>query len=485
MAELRLSSKKDATGRSQVIVKFTISRESRPCFKSGVYVMPEWFQPVQDTKRGSVYGIVIPKRGKLNVLEVQSATEAKQRLDTFINRLTKVCNELLSRKEIPSREELEQAMLLTADLSIEAITYDKIAEARSKQRKKTEFLLDIEACSFFEVMEKYLVMNPQSQSREKGFKVLMRMMARYQSFVRRADKGRKDFTLNIHTIDRETIEDFFDYVKNEKALSEEYPELFKRLLKDYPAEVCTQRKSRLTERGSNTLVLLRKKLKAFFNWLYEKGVTDNMPFRGLKIGVERYGTPYYLTLEERNLIADYDFSDNKHLETQRDIFIFQCLIGCRVSDLLKMTDKNVIDGFVEYIAQKTIREKPYTVQVPLNSRASALVKKYKGVDKSGRLFPFISATKYNVAIKEVLTACGINRMVTVLNSVTGEQEQRPINELASSHMARRTFIGNIYKKVKDPNLIGVLSGHTEGSRAFARYRDIDDDVKRETVALID
>ena len=26
----------------------------------------------------------------------------------------------------------------------------------------------------------------------------------------------------------------------------------------------------------------------------------------------------------------------------------------------------------------------------------------------------------------------------------------PINEIASSHMARRTFIGNIYKLVKDP-----------------------------------
>ena len=33
-------------------------------------------------------------------------------------------------------------------------------------------------------------------------------------------------------------------------------------------------------------------------------------------------------------------------------------------------------------------------------------------------------------------------------------------------MARRTFIGNIYRKVKDPNLVSALSGHKEGSKAF-------------------
>ena len=52
-------------------------------------------------------------------------------------------------------------------------------------------------------------------------------------------------------------------------------------------------------------------------------------------------------------------------------------------------------------------------------------------------------------------------------------------------MARRTFIGNLYKKVKDPNLVGKLSGHCEGSKAFARYRDIDDDMIKEMTNLLD
>ena len=78
----------------------------------------------------------------------------------------------------------------------------------------------------------------------------------------------------------------------------------------------------------------------------------------------------------------------------------------------------------------------------------------------------------------------IDRIVTILDSVTGEEVKKPLYEVASSHMARRTFIGNLYKKVKDPNLVGSLSGHKEGSKAFARYRDIDEDMKKELVSLL-
>lgn len=80
---------------------------------------------------------------------------------------------------------------------------------------------------------------------------------------------------------------------------------------------------------------------------------------------------------------------------------------------------------------------------------------------------------------------GIDRIVTILNPLTRKEEQHPIYEIASSHMARRTFIGNLYKKVKDPNLVGALSGHKEGSKAFARYRDIDEGMKKNLVSLLE
>ena len=46
-------------------------------------------------------------------------------------------------------------------------------------------------------------------------------------------------------------------------------------------------------------------------------------------------------------------------------------------------------------------------------------------------------------------------------------------------------VGNLYKQVKDPNLVGALSGHKEGSRAFARYRKIDEDINRKAISLLE
>ena len=69
-------------------------------------------------------------------------------------------------------------------------------------------------------------------------------------------------------------------------------------------------------------------------------------------------------------------------------------------------------------------------------------------------------------IMAIFTMAGVTRNVEVRNPLTSENEIRPINKIASSHLARRTFVGNAYFKVSDPNLIGKLSGHVDGSKAF-------------------
>jgi integrase len=189
-------------------------------------------------------------------------------------------------------------------------------------------------------------------------------------------------------------------------------------------------------------------------------------------------------LEERDQILNTDFSEHPQLGIQRDIFIFQTLIGCRVSDLYRMTRRNIVNEAIEYIPKKTREGNPVTVRVPLNHKANAILERYKDY-KGAKLFPFISEQKYNVAIKRIFQEAGIDRIVTILDPLTHDEVKRPLYEVASSHLARRTFIGNIYKKVKDPNLVSALSGHKEGSKAFRRYRDIDEEMKKDLVKILD
>lgn len=328
--------------------------------------------------------------------------------------------------------------------------------------------------TFYELVEEYLSKKEFSYDHTKAIRVVARDVARYEGFIRATDKARKDFTFDVESVQREDIEDFLDYLRNEYDLSQEYPKLFERLLKDYPVGI-RKGASNLVVRGNNTLVKLAKKLKAFFRWLYDSGKIINRPFEGITIGTEKYGTPYYITIAERNKIAETDFGSSA-LNTQRDIFVFHCFIGCRVGDLIKLTKGNITNGLLVYTPHKTKDEnESVQARVPLHPKALELITRYKGKDEKGRLFPFISPQKYNEAIKRLFTIAEITRNVEVRNPKTGENEIRPINEIASSHLARRTFIGNAYFKVADPNLISAMSGHVQGSEAFARYRKIEDE----------
>ena len=220
-----------------------------------------------------------------------------------------------------------------------------------------------------------------------------------------------------------------------------------------------------------------KKLKTFFGWLNKSEGIANRPFDGVELGSEKYGEPYYITIEERNQIALTPMP-TKHLEVQRDIFVAHCFLGARIGDLVKLTERNIVDGILIYTPHKTKDEgdNPTAARVPLHPKVMDLINKYKGVDKKGRLFPFISAQKYNNAIKEIFTIAGITRNVEIRDARTGEREMRPINTVASSHIARRTFIGAVYSKVADPSIICKMSGHVEGSKAFKRYRKVDDNL---------
>ena len=170
---------------------------------------------------------------------------------------------------------------------------------------------------------------------------------------------------------------------------------------------------------------------------------------------------------------------------QRDIFVFQCCVGCRVSDLMELTVSNIINGELNYVAKKTRDGHPVTIKVPLNRTARDILERYADPDRR-TLFPEVySRMGYNRIIKDILKCAGITRKVVVIDPLTRQSVCRHIYEVASSHMARRTFIGNIYKKFKDQGLVSELSGHSPGSNAFARYREIDTDMKREMVDSID
>ncbi len=320
--------------------------------------------------------------------------------------------------------------------------------------------------TYFDIFDEFLKHHKVSEGRRAHFRVLKRALQRYELY--------RKIKLDIHTMTKDMIRDIENFLKDENSVFEKHPEIYKLI----PESRTPQ------PRGINTVSGILSRFRTFALWCIESENTTNNPFKGYSIEQEIYGTPFYISIEERNILYNFDLSDKPNLAIQRDIFVFHCLVGCRIGDLYSLTKSSVINGAIEYIARKSKEGRPVTVRVPLNKTANEILNRYSD-SNTGRLFPFIAEQNYNDNIKAMFAAAGLTRMVTIINSATRKEEKRPLNEIASSHLARRCFIGNLYKQVKDPNLVGALSGHKEGSKAFARYREIDEEMKIDLVNLLD
>ena len=455
----------NSAGESEINLRLYVSREIRLRAGSGIWI---------DRKRwGKKNDINIP----LTPGEERDTLLAKRdKLKALTDYLEKIINTCEDKTAI-DRQTIEKQIK----------KFHRPARKASAPAEK----------SFFDVIETYLAAHKLSEFRIKNFRVLARCLQRFELY-RKKEAGR-GFKLTFTNLSSDVLRGIEDFLADEQVVFTRYPEIYEQIPYSAKVAVKTPKRKRPPTldregnevpkgmpqlRGQNTVADMMTRFRAFILWAIDNGYTANNPFKRFTIGEIVYGTPIYISNEERNRLLETEMSDDKELELQRDIFVFQCLVGCRVSDLYKMTYRSIINDAVEYIPRKTKEDRPITVRVPLNDTAKRLIAKYQDYSRD-TLFPFSTEQHYNRKIKDAFKRAGLDRIVTVMDQQTRQEVHKPLYEVASSHMARRTFIGNIYKKVKDPNLVGSLSGHKEGSKAFARYRDIDEEMKKELIGFLD
>lgn len=379
---------------------------------------------------------------------------------------------VIPRLETPEQKELRQLRDQLDDLERHLLGAFQQADLSKVNRKWMQDAVDRfyhpdmgADGDFLSLFDDYTRVRDVGALRRKRYAVVRGSLERFQAI-----RGQR---LTIGSFTNEVLEDYNDFLLNEYtyAMQKRWAYIYKDMDRTPKP------------RGKNGVIDYLKVVRSFFNWLDTTGVKFQDPFKGFHIGTAVYGTPYFITMDELNRIRRANLGRHPSLEAQRDIFVFQCLVGCRVGDLVKMKKVDIVDGILSYIPRKTINDRAYVVRVPLNQVAMDIVRRYEGF-KGEQLLPFISKQKYNDAIKRIFLAARVTRQVVVLDPLTRKEVKRPLNEIASSHIARRTFIGNLYKQVSDPNLIGSMSGHIDGSAAFARYRSIDDEMKAGLVEML-
>jgi integrase len=456
---LSLSSKIDATKKQEILIRFSHGRINQRA-KTNIFIPAEYTDD-----NGNKKIIWDSKTEQIIVPNFRLMNDEKKQLKGYLTCQSERLNRLKST-----------VLTVFNETDKSSIASDWLKSTIDKHNFPEKYAPKVETAKkpqpFFEAFEEFLQGRPLSNMRKRHFKVVIRALKRYEIYVQMACN--KPFLLTLDNLTPDVLRDFEKFLHNEHLLLDTYPTLYERV----PESRAPQ------PRGQNTINDMLKKIRTFLYWAIDNEKTTNNPFRKYSIEECMYGTPYYIKVEERNQLYNTDLSYRPALETQRDIFIFQCLIGCRVADLYKLTKQNIINGAIEYIARKTKDGHPVTVRVPLNAIAKEILAKYANFEGE-TLLPYISEQKYNKAIKEMFTIAGLTQPITTLDPLTRQGVIRPLNEIASSHLARRCFIGNLYKQVKDPNLVGALSGHKEGSKAFARYRAIDEQMKNDLVKMLE
>ena len=431
-------------GKKQVMVRFGATKVNQRA-KSGLFVNPSYWDD-------ATMSVVIPKP-RLMTDELREIITELREVDSTLRKLQQfIEDEYLRDTTAPTTN---------ADWLKEVVyIFFNGDEDNTK---------DVD---FWGAWELFISTKIISKQRHRMYTSARNILQRFERVKRKKNLA---FKCDLHTFSPILVSEFEKYLYDEYKYVEKYPDIF------VGVRVTDGRGGIM--RGANTVSGRLDIFRTFYKWAVEKELTTNDPFKKFRIKAPVYGTPIYITKEERDTLLKHPMS-SESLARVRDIFVFHCCIGCRAGDLLKFTTDNVIDGVIEYIAGKTADDRPLTVRVPLNSIALSIIEKYKD-EKRKALLPFVSHQKYNEYIKKCFMEAGITRLVTVIDTKTGRNKQVRICDYVTSHMARKTFIGNLYSQVQDPNLIGALSGHVEGSKAFARYRHIDEDLKRKTVELLE
>ena len=435
-------SKKKRGETSEVKIRFSYKRGCVYRLHTGIYVpFASW-----NKERGQ---LIIPR---MHTKERVSLSMLQSNLDELRNYLSTACIDVKGTED-------GEYWQNTVNMFLNG---DTIEEEHPFENETVQDAFDI-----------FIDTRATKKERIKQMRVVQRIVLRYTLYIK------KD--LRLSDWDEKHLCALEKFLKNEHTFFDENGVCLNKWKYLYKA-VPEARQPKV--RGGNAIYSIMKRLRTFFNWCVATGRITVSPFQKHHLKECTYGTPFYLTLNEMDALYEYDFSSRPSLAVQRDVFILQSNLGMRIGDFYSLTTANIINDAIEYIPSKTLNESGKVARIPLTSKAKEIITRYH---REGQLalVPLISEQQYNKKIKEILRVAGIDRVVTILNPTTRIEEQHPIWEVASSHMARRNFIGNLYAIVKDPDLISSMTGHVEGSKAFARYRAIDDSIKKNALAAFE
>jgi len=220
-----------------------------------------------------------------------------------------------------------------------------------------------------------------------------------------------------------------------------------------------------------------RQLKGFQNWAYERNYTRSIEHKKFRCQ-EDYSDPIFLTLDELAQIERYDASASASKALSKDIFLFLCYTGQRISDVALLKKKHIRASTcgpgMEWELYQEKGNKQRAVHIYLIDKARKILDKYladKGDDDF--IFPRQSSVIINRNLKKIGKSAGLCELLTKVN-FSGKAKREttmPKFFFLSSHVARRTCVSLLSSINMPDHEIQSVTGHAS-SKEMKPYRGI-------------
>ncbi|MFZ4399830.1 MAG: tyrosine-type recombinase/integrase [Bacteroidales bacterium] len=203
-----------------------------------------------------------------------------------------------------------------------------------------------------------------------------------------------------------------------------------------------------------------KVIRAVLNKAIAEGLlpVDKYPFRIFKLETENTKR-VFLTIEELRQIENLELKQNSTLFHNRNMFVFACYTGFRISDILTLKWENIVDNKVYIRMRKT--ESP--ISIKLIDKAKEILNIYScdGSEKDKYIFPPLQKKDFN---PNDMISYGkrISAATAYINKTLYEiSEKLELNKKLHFHTSRHTFATLLLNNEIPIHIVKDLLGHSK------------------------
>lgn len=182
---------------------------------------------------------------------------------------------------------------------------------------------------------------------------------------------------------------------------------------------------------------IHKRIRVYVNEAMIRGYITSNPYFGVKIDRGKYRDRVFLTEEEMNRLRSA-VMQTESLERVRDLAVFQMFTGLSYSDLVKFDFKKAEQRDGHWFVRDVRKKTGEMFWLLLLSPAVEVLEKYDFA------LPFYTREQYNMRLKIVMDAAGINKSL-------------------SSHCLRHTFATYALNKGLSTEVVGKILGQKKVS----------------------